>query len=701
MELPLDHFRLIGVSPSASSEEILRAFQLRLDKTPDEGFTYEVLTQRSELLRLTADLLTDPESRREYENLLLNGASGLDFSSNREVAGLILLWESGSPKEAFRITRKALQPPQTPALGSSREADLTLLAALTARDSAIQEQQLRSYSTAADFLSEGIQLLQRMGKLLERRKELEEDLVALLPYRILDLLSRDLNEQESHKKGLSMLETLIIKRGGLEGNNKSEYGDYLNQQEFEAFFQQIRPFLTVQEQIDLFLELQKRGSLDAGFLAFLSLTAIGFSRRKPEKLFEARRILKKLNLSGLDSMPLVGCLDLLLADIDQASARFSSSSDENLRDWLNNYPGNKLEAICIFCKNWLENDVLVGYRDIDSKEVDLESWFEDREIQEFIEKLEKKSKKITIKSNLQNQQIKKESLTNITEDFDTSSANVDERRLPWPGGIKQEFEKLDIYENKFSEEIFRNKSIEVYKYLIEKIAELKFSFGEFLNNKGILSRSPYLIYLYAFIILFTFGIGIGFLRNNFKKSIQNEVVPNKPLIAVDKIQKVSEKDIIQEIKKKTFNELNFITGNSTVKNSFKVEKITKASPSIAEIKNLINVWLLSKSNYLAGKSEINLSKIVSNGLIDRTIEERQNDIKKGIVKEINSQIQKIDLESQTSSRIVVLVELNYLERIIKNSGEFVNETSLTPLKVKYILGFSNKSWKLVDFVSGL
>ena len=61
----------------------------------------------------------------------------------------------------------------------------------------------------------------------------------------------------------------------------------------------------------------------------------------------------------------------------------------------------------------------------------------------------------------------------------------------------------------------------------------------------------------------------------------------------------------------------------------------------------------------------------------------------------------IDLKSQTSSRIVVLVELNYLERIIKDSGEFVNETSFAPLKVKYILGFSNRSWKLVDFVSGL
>ncbi|MBO8221479.1 IMS domain-containing protein [Prochlorococcus marinus] len=702
MELPLDHFRLIGVSPSATSEEILRAFQLRLDKTPDEGFTYEVLTQRSELLRLTADLLTDPESRRNYENLLLNGSSGLEFPSNREVAGLILLWESGSPKEAFKITRKALQPPQTPALGSSREADLTLLASLTARDSAIQEQQLRSYSNAADFLSEGIQLLQRMGKLGERRKELEEDLAALLPYRILDLLSRDLNDQDSHKKGLDMLENLIIKRGGLEGNNKSEFGDYLNQQEFESFFQQIKPFLTVQEQVDLFLELQKRGSLEAGFLAFLSLTAIGFSRRKPEKLFEARRILKKLNLSGLDSMPLMGCLDLLLANIDQASARFSSSSDENLRDWLNNYQGNKLEAICVYCKNWLENDVLVGYRDIESKEVDLDSWFEDREIQEFIEKLEKKSTKTTIKSNLQNQQIKESSSINSTEDIDSSYANVDERGLPWPGGIKQVYEKFDIQENKLNHEMIKNKPIEFYRFLIEKIAELKFSFGEFLKDQEIIGKSPYLIYLYAFLILFSFGIGIGFLRNNFKNSIQDDAFINKSFLAADKNQKkVSEKNIIQEIKKNPSNKLNSTLNKSNSINTSEIKELITASPSLGEIRNLINIWLSNKSNYLAGKSEINLSKVVTNGLINRTIEERQNDINKGIYKEINSQIQNIDLKSQTSSRIVVLVELNYLERIIKNSGELINETSLNPLKVKYILGFSNKSWKLVDFVSGV
>ena len=146
-------------------------------------------------------------------------------------------------------------------------------------------------------------------------------------------------------------------------------------------------------------------------------------------------------------MPLAGCLDLLLADIDQASARFFSSSDENLRDWLNNYPGNKLEAICIFCKNWLENDVLVGYRDIDVKDVNLDSWFEDREIQEFIETLEKKSNKISLGSKLQNQnKFVKDSLQNLGgRNSDNTSRYVDENSLPWPGGIKEQDESPVSY----------------------------------------------------------------------------------------------------------------------------------------------------------------------------------------------------------------------------------------------------------------
>ena len=698
MELPLDYFRLIGVSPSATSEEILRSFQLRLDKTPEEGFTYEVLSQRAELLRLTADLLTDIESRREYENQLLNGASGLELSSNREVAGLILLWESGLPKEAFKIARQALKPPQTPALGSSREADLTLLAALSARDAAIQEQEQRFYSNSADFLQDGIQVLQRMGKLGELRKNLEEDLASLLPYRILDLLSKDLNDYDSHKKGLSMLENLIIKRGGLEGKNKSEYSNYLNQQEFETFFQQIKPFLTVQEQIDLFLELQKRGSTEAGLLAFLSLTAIGFSRRKPEKLFEARKILKKLNFVGLDSMPLIGCLDLLLGDVDQSLAKFLSSSDEKLIDWLNSYPGEKLEAICIFCKNWLETDVLVGYRDIDMQEIDLDSWFEDRDIQEFIEKLEKKSNRLTIKTKFQYQP--KFDSKEFIKDSELNSDNPEEGKLPLPGGIRGDEEKF-IEQSNHSEKNIKRKSIDLYNYAIEKMTEFKIVFGEILENNRIFDRSPYLTYFYAFLILFSFGIGVGILRNNIKKPIEDKAAIDNSLLK-NQDENVFKKDFINEGKKISQDKSKISFSEKNYNNSFQVKALTSQSPSLDQTKYLINTWLYKKADFLAGKGEIDISKIVQTNLIRRLTKERQDDIQKGIYKNINTKIEKIELLSQTASRIAVSVELKYTEKIFKTSGDLINETTFTPfLKVKYILGVSNKSWKLVDYISGV
>ena len=700
MELPLDHFRLIGVNPSATSEEILRAFQLRLDKTPNDGFTFEVLTQRAELLRLTADLLTNAENRKEYEDLVLNGASGLEFASNREVAGLILLWESGSPKEAFKLTRKALQPPQTPALGSSREADLTLLAALSSRDAAIKEQDQRCYSNAADFLQEGIQILQRMGKMGELRKNLEDDLSALLPYRILDLLSRDLIDVETHKKGLSMLLSFINKRGGLEGKNNSENEQILDQKSFEVFFQQVKSFLTVNEQIDLFLNLQKKGSTEAGFLAFLALTAEGYANKKPENLFEALKIIKNINLPELDKMPLIGCLDLLLANIESAENRFLLSSDENLKEWLNLYEGEKLNAICLYCKNWLENEVLKGYRDIRIDEVDLDSWFEDSEIQEFIEKFEKKSNYA-----LSGAYIRKLS-NNFKKNTDESTYNFkvdediqDQSNLPLPGGNKKDFENF-FSDNIRKKDLIKNKSGEIFEKINESYSELKFIIGDLLKSNQFTNKSRNIIYLNVFLLLFVFGIGLSFLRNN-SKNLEEENISVKILNKKNNylnsennnFQESIELSNVEDTQKEKDTKQETITS---------VTAITSISPTLNEIENLLKNWLENKSKFLAGKGDIDLSKIVQTNLLKRLKEERSNDLKKNITKIINTEIQSIEYLTQSSSRVSVLAKLKYSENILNKNGEVVNTTTFTPfLKVKYIIGYSEKSWKLVDYVSGI
>ena len=294
LDLPIDHFRLLGVSPSADAAAILHRLQTRCDSPPDQGFTHEALLKRNELLSRSADLLTDRNDRAEYESALLrlsashpNETVGLDLPASSEVAGLILLWEAHGALEAFQMASHGLQPPQAPALGSGREADLTLLAALACRDAAVEEQGQRRYESAAQLLVEGIQLQQRMGKLPNQQRMLEGDLDALLPFRILDLISRDLSDQASHQQGLTLLDQLVSRRGGLDGTDvltSVEGAGSMSQDDFESFFQQIRRFLTVQEQIDLFSRWSEEGEAEAGFLAVLAITAAGFSRRKPESL---------------------------------------------------------------------------------------------------------------------------------------------------------------------------------------------------------------------------------------------------------------------------------------------------------------------------------------------------------------------------------------------------------------------------------
>ena len=201
--------------------------------------------------------------------------------------------------------------------------------------------------------------------------------------------------------------------------------------------------------------------------------------------------------------------------------------------------------------------------------------------------------------------------------------------------------------------------------------------------------------------MFAFGIGVGFLRNNFKKPLQeNEFTDNSLLINED--TNFSNEYLNQTDKKNSLDKSKNISLEKIDNKSFLVKEITSASPSLEQIKYLINTWLFNKSNFLAGKSEINISKIVQNDLIDRLTMERQLDIQKEIYKNIKTNIENIVLLSQTASRISVLVDLKYTEKIFKKDGELINETTFAPfLKVKYILGFSNNSWKLVDYISGV
>ena len=652
MDLPIDHFRLLGVSPSAEPEAILRRLETRCDSPPDQGFTHEALLQRADLLRRSADLLTDPADRAEYEAALLrlseshpNGTVGLDLPTSSEVAGLILLWEAHGALEAFQLARQGLQPPQAPALGSGREADLTLLAALACRDAALEEQDQRRYESAAQLLIDGIQLQQRMGKLPDQQRQLEDTLQGLTPFRILDLLSRDLGDQDSHQRGLTLLDELVVARGGLEAADADvDQPGSLSQDDFESFFHQIRRFLTVQEQIDLFSRWFEGGAADAGFLTVLALTAAGFSRRKPEFLEQARDRMQTLANADLDPMPLLGCLDLLLGNVKDADRHFAVLRDPDLQAWFLNHPGDRLAAQCEYCRAWLERDVLPGYRDVDASGADLDAWFADRDVQGFVDRLDRKASR----------QIGAEEMT-------LAWASAGDAALGASSELAESNQEVDS-EDADATPLWQQRWVRP-----------------------------------AAAALALVGItvaGSALLRRNWNPAAMLPETASLPA-EEEQIQETLELDAVST----PVDDEPVASLKADLEPSAPSEPLVSDDPTEAELQALLQGWLDAKALTLSGQ-QADLSVVAREPLVKRVELERAADQAAGRSKSIDAAITTIEVVDRKPQRIELLAQVAYSDRLQAADGTVIEETAPTDFIVTYVLGRDGTQWLLHDYIPG-
>ncbi len=724
VELPIDHFRLLGVSPSAETESVLRTLQLRLDRCPDQGFTHEALMQRAELLSLSADLLSDSVRRQDYESTLLKlgrdhpeETAGLEMSSSREVAGLMLLWEAHAPHETFQLTRQALQPPQAPALGSSRESDLALLAALSCLDAARQDQDQRRYESAAGLLTEGLQLLQRMGKLPDQRQRLEKELEQLTPYRILDLLSRDLAEQSARQDGLVMLETFVQNRGGLEGGVTESDAVGMDQGSFELFFQQIRQFLTVQEQVDLYGRLERFGSSDASFLSIMALAAAGFSQRKPERIHDARHKMQSLVLDGLDLNPLLGCMDLLLGDVDRALEHVHASPDDDLKEWLANYPSDDLAALFDYCRSWLGRDVLPGYRDVDAQVVDLDAWFADRDVQAFVERLERKEGRsllsidgpVTTASgsdwtfgNLPPLGLDPEGtlplslgdphpLKEKTSDSEQDEATPGAVHRGAPLGLRN----LKI--PRWLMGTFSGPRRSLSRLSMSRLSMSRLSMSQ-LSSSRFSMRSPSLAQHRISVLM---GVGVVvvlvvgvFSMIGLRRESRLETATINPPAENPSADASPSADALPPQPKATLKQ-------ELSKTREIVSPLAVASPSDAQLKSLLQSWLDVKATAL--RQEVgteSLADVARPPLVLQVRDQQAALSREGLQQQVEATITSIQRVSTTPSRIEVRAQISYRDQTLNNQGEVVDETPPGNLPVTYILGRDADGWRLQAYIPG-
>ena len=715
MDLPLDHFRLLGVNPATDAQTVLRTLQLRLDRAPDQGYTPETLQARADLLRASADLLSNGERRAAYESDLTALAAAdeplmpaLEIPFSREVAGLLLLMEAGQPLDSFNLASRCLQPPQAPALGSGREADLTRLAGEAALAAASDYSQNRHYELAARTLQQALQLLQRMGQLPALREKIHGELDALSPFRVLDLISRDLSAGQERQEGLALLDQLVERRGGLEGNGDDGFAP----EDFQTFFKQIRTFLTVQEQIDLFDRWGRQGSPAANFLGTIALTASGFAQRKPERIAAAR---ERLRLSGREGIePLLANLDLLLGDVEGATQRFAAGAGTELRGWAARQSNDPLAQVCAWCRDWLGRDVLPGYRDLDA-DADLEAFFSDRDVLAWVEREDRRNGRayaaapesgplaagtgFALEGEGWPTPVGEPGLSRTTSSDPfglglEGAVNGGLAGAPWePAPIATPIAGRRQSRRRSRSEADDHRSDEG-----EGEAPLDLGLGSF--DWRTLTRAPVLASVAGLGVLLM--VGSWLLRPRppvlTKRPTPAVVVaPARPVLAPTTPSAVP-RPAVQAAPagppsaggKAPLSRASGPTPAQATSAPLKV-----AEPSEAEVRGLLDEWLQAKTAVMGGaEPPPDLDRLAREAPLQRLTAERAQDRARGRTQSIQVQVASLAIQQRSPQRIEVVAELRYSDSTRDSAGKEVDRTPATTLRNVYVFGRDGDTWRL-------
>ena len=673
MELPIDHFRLLGVSPTTDGQTVLRTLQQRLDRAPDQGFTHDTLQARAELLRSSAELLSDDDRRQDYERELTAIAdreasmAGLEIPTSREVGGLLLLMEAGQAQEAFDAASRGLQPPQAPALGSSREADLTLLAGLACQAAAADYRNQRHYETAARTLQQGLQLLQRMGQLPEQRRCLEQELQALQPYRVLDLISRDLSATTARQEGIALLDQLVQRRGGIEGDADPGFP----QADFQAFFSQIRPFLTAQEQVDLFSRWAESGSSRADRLASLALTASGFVQRKPERIQAA---LERLQAGGPIAMgSAMACQQLLLGQVEQAR-ELSDGAEPPTEQGRNPADGeDPLAQLCITCRDWLSREVLPGFRDIDA-DPDLEAWFADRDVLAYIEQQDR----IRGRRAASASQSAPESWIGF-DTFNSSGIAPPSSDDSIPASPEAGAPSDDLPEDQ--EAIWPDQPFWQRWQLNDHLMHWRESWPKHWPRWAAAAGA---------------ATAVAVLGALAWVELRPERHPARPI----PVEPNGASPSSQPTKQSPAGTAAAPSAAAPQPVSTRADTLplTTAEPNEDQLKALLNAWLQAKAAVLAEQpTALSLTNLARPPLIQRLEAQRVENRNRRETEVIDAKVESLQISEQTPRRIAATVTLSYSDERRDANGQAVSRTSARELRNAYIFVRDGETWHLAAF----
>jgi curved DNA-binding protein CbpA len=319
--------------------------------------------------------------------------------------------------------------------------DIVLTMVFSLLEMGEQEWKQANYEVAGSHLDAARKILVQEDLFPHIQGQIERRLGRLRPYRIAYLVSLPLDRHEQRLQGIQFLEELLETACKSELDCQERFG--LNGERTIQFIHETLPHLTAGEQSNLFshlardtheLELLKRdavlpadeGSVDelqldppsyrlpeerlrqqdkrngntadslnvmqlaCTYLHIYALIAQGFAYRNPQLIYRSQQILRhRLSFRHNVTMEKAICA-LLLGQTEEADRLLSEIPESptliGIRQQSQGF-SNLMRGLCWHVESWLKGEVFPCFRDLETSDPSLNAYFDNADVQDFLEHL--------------------------------------------------------------------------------------------------------------------------------------------------------------------------------------------------------------------------------------------------------------------------------------------------------------------------
>ncbi|XP_043712763.1 protein ACCUMULATION AND REPLICATION OF CHLOROPLASTS 6, chloroplastic [Telopea speciosissima] len=419
VSLPIDFYKVLGAETHFLGDGIRRAYDARVSKPPQYGFSHDALLSRRQILQAASETLANSRSRAEYNQGLAvdkDGTLVTEVPWDKVPGALCLLQEAGETEVVLQVGNGLLRE----RLPKSFKQDVVLAMALAYVDMSRDAMALvpPDFIESCEVLERALKLLQEEGASTlapDLQAQIDETLEEINPRCVLELLALPLDEEHQTKRqeGLHGVRNILWAVGG--GGAVAIAGGFTR----EDFMNEAFLCMTAAEQVDLFATTPSNIPAESFevYGVALALVAQAFVAKKPHLIKDADNLFQQLQQTKImalgtmisDSATRVDCevnfalerglCSLLVGEVDECRSWLGLDGDnspyrdpsvvdfvlENSKDDADN---DLLPGLCKLLETWLMEVVFPRFRDTQIMQFKLGDYYDDPTVLRYLEKLE-------------------------------------------------------------------------------------------------------------------------------------------------------------------------------------------------------------------------------------------------------------------------------------------------------------------------